>query len=35
MTFAKLTFTAAGIWGIVVLMPIYWLFDLDPNGTKT
>jgi hypothetical protein len=28
MRFAKLTFIGAGIWGIGVLMPLYWLFDV-------
>jgi hypothetical protein len=28
MRFAKLTFIGAGIWGIVVLTPLYWLFDV-------
>jgi hypothetical protein len=28
MRFAKFTFIAAGIWGIVVLTPLYWLFDV-------
>ena len=28
MRFAKFTFIGAGIWGIVVLMPLYWLFDV-------
>jgi len=28
MRFAKLTFTGAGIWGIVVLTPLYWLVDI-------
>ena len=28
MTFAKTVFSIAGIWGIVVLMPIYFLVDL-------
>ena len=29
MRFARLTFVVAGIWGIVVLTPLYWLFDLS------
>ena len=28
MRFAKFTFVGAGIWGIAVLTPLYWLFDL-------
>ena len=28
MTFAKIVFTAAGVWGIVVLTPLYFLIDL-------
>jgi hypothetical protein len=28
MRFAKLAFISAGIWGIVVLTPLYWLFDV-------
>jgi hypothetical protein len=28
MKFARLTFIGAGIWGIVVLTPLYWLFDV-------
>ena len=28
MKFARLVFTAAGIWGIAVLMPFYWLVDV-------
>jgi hypothetical protein len=28
MRFAKFTFIGAGIWGIVVLTPLYWLFDI-------
>jgi cytochrome b len=28
MKFARIVFTVAGIWGIVVLMPLYWLFDV-------
>jgi hypothetical protein len=29
MRFAKLVFTGAGIWGIAVLVPLYFLFDLS------
>jgi len=25
---AKYVFTGAGIWGIVVLAPLYWLLDM-------
>jgi len=28
MKFAKYIFTIAGIWGILVLMPLYFIFDL-------
>ena len=28
MTFAKVVFTGAGIWGIVVLTPLYFLIDI-------
>ena len=28
MRFARNVFLTAGIWGIVVLMPFYWLFDV-------
>jgi hypothetical protein len=28
MRFAKLTFVGGGIWGIAVLTPLYWLFDV-------
>ena len=28
MRLAKYVFTGAGIWGIVVLAPLYWLFDI-------
>src|SRR5688572_13046022 len=28
MRFAKFTFIGAGLWGIVVLVPLYWLFDI-------
>jgi hypothetical protein len=28
MKFAKFTFIGAGIWGIVVLTPLYWLVDV-------
>jgi hypothetical protein len=28
MKFAKLTFIGAGIWGILVLLPLYWLVDI-------
>jgi hypothetical protein len=28
MKFARLVFIIAGIWGIAVLMPFYWLVDL-------
>lgn len=28
MRFARFSFVGAGIWGIVVLTPLYWLFDI-------
>jgi len=28
MRFAKFSFIGAGIWGIVVLVPLYWLVDV-------
>jgi len=28
MRFAKIVFLAAGVWGIVVLTPLYFLVDL-------
>ena len=28
MKFAKIVFTVAGVWGIVVLTPLYWLVDV-------
>ena len=28
MRFAKYVFLTAGVWGIVVLTPLYWLFDI-------
>jgi hypothetical protein len=28
MIFARIVFTIAGIWGIVVLTPFYWLVDV-------
>ena len=28
MRFARFVFIGAGIWGIGVLMPLYWLFDV-------
>ena len=28
MTFARVVFIVAGIWGIVVLTPFYWLVDV-------
>ena len=28
MRFARFTFLAAGVWGIVVLTPLYWLVDV-------
>jgi hypothetical protein len=28
MKFAKITFLAAGIWGVLVITPLYFIFDL-------
>ena len=28
MRLAKYVFTGAGVWGILVLSPLYWLFDI-------
>ena len=28
MRFARIVFVVAGIWGIAVLMPLYWLVDV-------
>jgi hypothetical protein len=28
MRFARFTFIGAGLWGIVVLIPLYWLVDV-------
>jgi hypothetical protein len=28
MRFANIIFTVAGVWGIVVLTPLFWLFDI-------
>lgn len=28
MRFARIVFVVAGIWGVVVLAPLYWLVDL-------
>ena len=28
MRFARFVFIAAGVWGIAVLMPLYWLVDV-------
>ena len=28
MRFAKIVFIAAGVWGIIVLTPLYWLVDV-------
>ena len=28
VTFARIVFVVAGIWGIVVLTPFYWLVDV-------
>ena len=38
MRFARIVFVVAGIWGIVILMPFYWLVDVtgrryDPPTT--
>jgi hypothetical protein len=28
MKFARIVFTVAGVWGVVVLVPLFWLVDL-------
>ena len=28
MKFAKIVFTVAGVWGVLLLMPLYFMFDL-------
>ena len=28
MRFARIVFVAAGVWGIAVLTPLYWLVDI-------
>ena len=28
MRFARVVFIGAGVWGVVVLMPLYWLLDV-------
>ena len=32
MTFARIVFVVAGIWGMVVLTPFYWLVDVTGRG---
>jgi hypothetical protein len=32
MKFARIVFVVAGIWGIVVLMPLYWLVDVTARS---
>lgn len=32
MSYARFTFIGAGIWGIVVLTPLYWLVDVTGRG---
>jgi hypothetical protein len=27
--FARITFTVAGVWGVAVLMPLFWLVDVS------
>ena len=34
MTFAKRVFLGAGIWGVVVLTPLYFLFDAIVKYSK-
>jgi hypothetical protein len=38
MTFAKIVFWVAGIWGVLVVLPLYFMFDLigrrDPPPTS-
>ena len=33
MRFARLVFLGAGVWGIAVLTPLYWLIDVTDAGT--
>jgi hypothetical protein len=33
--FARVTFLAAGVWGIVVLTPLFWLVDLSGRRYAT
>jgi hypothetical protein len=28
MKFAKILFNVAGIWGVILLLPLYFIFDL-------
>jgi hypothetical protein len=32
MRFARIVFVIAGLWGIVVLTPLYWLVDVTGRG---
>jgi hypothetical protein len=32
MRFAKIVFTAAGVWGVAVLTPLFFLFDITGRG---
>jgi hypothetical protein len=32
MKFAKIVFIGAGVWGIIVLTPLYFLFDISGRG---
>lgn len=33
-TFARVVFTGAGVWGIVVLTPLYWLVDVTGRAYR-
>ena len=35
MRFAQIVFTVAGIWGIVVLAPFYWLVDVTGRAVSS
>lgn len=35
MKFSKIVFTVAGVWGIVVLTPLFWLYDITGRRYET
>ena len=35
MRFARIVFTVAGVWGVVVLAPLYWLVDLTGTSLRS